>query len=393
MLIVFTRPDTDSGTEQEDAADSHDKYNSPRLRRRLILKALTERYGDITKVEHPSSAEDDLANYSVVHDQGLLDFLSTAWSKWVDLGDGRDINASSHHGGDVGDDADSMIPGLIPINFALPRNSHERPGDSVYGGIAYYCTDMCTPIVSSLLDELRWDGAVVRMAVERAVAATTEDCADGPHVRAAYAITTHPGHHAASDSYGGYCYVNHAARAAREMQKLLGEDAKIAILDVDYHCGNGTAAIFYTDANVWVTSLHCDPNFDYPFTSGFADQIGVGEGWGSTMHMPLPPKTSWTMYEEALSVAMEAITTGFGAQGLIVSLGLDTYEGDDVATERAGFRLSSADYTKMGALIGSKTNVPCVFIQEGGYKMDVVGDVAADVVASFCQATCKADDR
>ena len=103
------------------------------------------------------------------------------------------------------------------------------------------------------------------------------------------------------------------------------------------------------------------------------------------MHMPLPPKTSWDKYEEALTVAMDAITTGFGAQGLIVSLGLDTYEGDEVATKRAGFQLSKDDYKKMGALIGSKTDVPCVFIQEGGYKMDVVGDAAADVVASFCQ--------
>ena len=396
MLLVITRPDA-SGIEKENAADSHDTYNSPRLRRRLILKSLKDRYGDISTVEHPSSAEDDLSPYKTVHDQGLLDFLESAWEKWVDLGDdGRDISACSQRiGGDIGGDDAESIPGLIPINFALPRNSRERPGNSVYGGIAYYCTDMCTPIVSSLLEELQWDGAVVKMAVERAVAAVSASTVDDsvrvgshvPAVRAAYAITTHPGHHAARDSYGGYCYVNHAARAAREMQTLIGEGTKVAILDVDYHCGNGTAAIFYTDPNVWVCSLHCDPDFDYPFTSGFADQIGEGSGWGSTMHMPLPPKTSWQKYEEALSVAMDAITSGFGAQGLVVSLGLDTYAGDEVSTKRAGFQLSGDDYTKMGELIGSKTNVPTVFIQEGGYKMDVVGDAAADVVASFCKAS------
>mmetsp|Transcript_3448 Transcript_3448/g.9811 ORF Transcript_3448/g.9811 Transcript_3448/m.9811 type:complete len:292 (-) Transcript_3448:11-886(-) len=291
MLLVITRPDAADGVEKENAADSHDAYNSPRLRRRLILKSLKDRYGDISTVEHPPSAEDDLSPYSTVHDQGLLDFLSTAWGKWLDLGeDGRDINASSQQAG--GDDADS-IPGLIPINFALPRNSRERPGNSVYGEIAYYCTDMCTPIVSSLMNELQWDGAVVKMAVERALAApasaSTGEDSVGQHVRASYAITTHPGHHAARDSYGGYCYVNHAARAAREMQNLIGEGTKVAILDVDYHVGNGTAAIFYTDPNIWVCSLHCDPDFDYPFTSGFADQIGEGNGWGSTMHMPLPP--------------------------------------------------------------------------------------------------------
>ena len=231
MLLVITRPDASGtdGIEKEKAADSHDTYNSPRLRRRLILQSLKDRYGDISTVEHPSSSEEDLSPYKAVHGQGLLDFLESAWNKWVDLGeDGRDISACSQRtaGGDIGGDDAESIPGLIPINFALPRNSRERPGNSVYGGIAYYCTDMCTPIVSSLLEELQWDGAVVKMAVERAVAAASASTVDdsegsnGPVVRAAYAITTHPGHHAARDSYGGYCYVNHAARAAREMQTL-----------------------------------------------------------------------------------------------------------------------------------------------------------------------------
>jgi acetoin utilization deacetylase AcuC-like enzyme len=348
-------------------------------------------------VEHPSTAEADLSAYECVHDAKLLDFLSTAWDRWVELGeDGRDSDACSYHTKDADatstDDDKKKIPGLIPINFALHRNSRERPGNSVYGGIAYYCTDMCTPIVAPLLEELRWDGAVVKLAVKRAVAGSRqiEEEPDGTKpISAAYAITTHPGHHAAKDSFGGYCYVNHAARAAREMQKMLGDDSRVAILDVDYHCGNGTAAIFYTDASVWVASIHCDPNFDYPFTAGFSDQIGEAEGWGSTMHMPLPPGTSWEKeYEETLSVAVDAIATGFGAQGFIISLGIDTYDGDAVPIRRAGFHLSGNDYKKMGALIGSKIpkGVATVFIQEGGYKMDVVGDAAADVVASFCRA-------
>ena len=402
MLLAVTRPDpavSDNErlvTEAEANADAHDGHNNPRLRRKLILQSLKTRYSEISSVENPLTAEADLSGYHCIHDEKFLDFLSTAWDRWVALGDGRDSNASCYHAreADAPDDGDEeKIPGLIPINFALPRNSRERQGNSVYGGMAYYCTDMCTPIVDMLLDELRWDGAVVKLAVECAVSGTKqfkeEENGGTQPIRAAYAITTHPGHHAAHDSFGGYCYVNHAARAAREMQKLLGTDNKVAILDVDYHCGNGTASIFYTDASVWVTSIHCDPNFDYPFTAGFADQIGEGSGWGSTMHMPLPPGTSWENgYEEALLVAMDAITIGFRAKGLIVSLGLDTYDGDGVSVRRAGFHLSGDDYKKMGALIGSKVpkGVPTVFIQEGGYKMDVVGDAAADFVASFCEA-------
>lgn len=108
------------------------------------------------------------------------------------------------------------------------------------------------------------------------------------YILGAYAVTTHPGHHASSDSFGGYCYINHAAMAARYLQTEY-DFAKVAVLDVDYHAGNGTVSIFYCDPSVLTISIHCDPDVEYPFNSGWADQTGAADGLGSTLNIPLPP--------------------------------------------------------------------------------------------------------
>ena len=102
---------------------------------------------------------------------------------------------------------------------------------------------------------------------------------------------------------------------------------RVAIIDVDYHCGNGTSSIFYSDPSIFFTSIHCDPAIEYPFNQGYADQIGSGEGEGTNLHIPLAPGAMWnTTYKKALDKAMEAIVE-FDATGLVISLGLDTYDG------------------------------------------------------------------
>jgi len=196
------------------------------------------------------------------------------------------------------------------------------------GGMGFYCTDIVTPIVATLLDELKWDAADVDLAVDSilatsatAVSSSKEDSTGTATNAVVYAITTHPGHHCAYDVFGGYCYLNNAALAAKLLQTRGGIE-RVAILDVDYHCGNGTASIFYHDPSVFVASLHCDPDFDYPFNSGFANQTGDGAGLGTTLHIPLAPGTSWeNKYKMELDRAMNAILD-FGAQACVVSLGL-----------------------------------------------------------------------
>ena len=221
------------------------------------------------------------------------------------------------------------------------------------------------------MKELQIDNLIVHQAVESAIEERT----------VVYAMPTHPGHHAAYDSFGGYCYLNQVAYAARLLQDRVGP--KVAVLDVDYHAGNGTAAIFYDDPNVLVVSIHCDPDYDYPFHSGFSDQTGSGEGIGATLHLPLPPKTSWDSYEKALQLALDRIRE-FGALATVVSLGLDTHDGDPCTIRRAGFCLSGEDYTHMGRSIASGlSDGPVIFVQEGGYRMDEIGNAASNVVLGY----------
>jgi acetoin utilization deacetylase AcuC-like enzyme len=353
---------------KEKEADDQDRFNHPRERRALILKAINAKAGSQVRfvaVDEPEGI--DLAElYSVIHSEGLLGFLTTAWNTWEEYGEeGRDPGAF------LGSGFTSHVPPLIPINVPLPRDIHQHSSQSIIGKIGYYCTDLVTPVFGTMLKELEIDYAIIKQAVESAIDEDT----------VVYAMPTHPGHHAAQDSFGGYCYLNQAAYAVKRFQERIGP--KVAVLDVDYHAGNGTASIFYDDPNVLVVSIHCDPDYDYPFHSGFADQKGVGEGEGATFHLPLPPLTRWDTYEKALLLALDRIKE-FGAVATIVSLGLDTHEGDPCAIRRAGFCLSGEDYTHMGAAIAAGLpDGPVVFVQEGGYRMDEIGNAASSVVLGY----------
>jgi acetoin utilization deacetylase AcuC-like enzyme len=156
------------------------------------------------------------------------------------------------------------------------------------------------------------------------------------------------------------------------------------------HVGNGTASIFCEDPSVLVISIHCHPDYDYPFHSGFYDERGAGEGTGATLHLPLLPGTTWKEYGPDLDTALQTISE-FGAQALVLSMGLDTHEGDPCAVRRAGFRLSGVDYLEMGRRIGAAcggggVKIPTVVIQEGGYRMDKVPGAAADVLCGYTES-------
>ncbi|KAL9188851.1 hypothetical protein ACHAXT_011341 [Thalassiosira profunda] len=406
------------------ANDEFDRHNKPRLRQRLILTALQERYPDASFAAPPPAAAAapdgcDLPRlYGRVHDEQMVAFLLDAWSQWEAMGPrwDRDNCLPSATTADAADgNQDASPPPLVPCHSAFRRgNSNiERPSSNVMGAIGYYCTDFITPIVATLAGELRQDAAIICSAVDRAC--DTRDVV--------YAVTTHPGHHASADCFGGYCYLNNAALCARLLQRRLepgtgdriigGEDGKIAsnfswndsprrgviapvaILDIDYHCGNGTASIFYGDFDVLFCSIHCTPDVEYPWNTGYEDQNGAGAGKGETLHIPLAPGASWeNSYKPALEKALRAIVE-FGANALVVSIGLDTHEGDKVAVNRGGFELSGKDYYQMGRCMGShiakfdadaEDDMPVVFVQEGGYRIDVVGSVAADVVGGFAAA-------
>lgn len=355
-------------SEEDAKIDALDDFNHPRLRKAHIVAALAKKYKDVVSFEKPPGPiEDIITMYKNTHSEGLLSFLVHAWIKWEEMGDGRDpFSALKSNGAQA-----EPIPPLVPGNVTIPRDPHQRPTTNVMGQIGYYSTDLCTPIFKNLLDELRWDAATI----EHALALVMQE---GKH-SVIYAIPTHPGHHGAMDSFGGYCYINQAAYSAQVLQQIFG---KTAVLDVDYHCGNGTASIFYDNPDILVVSIHCHPDHDYPFHSGFEDENEVGK---AIYHLPLLPGATWdTTYKAAVGKAMKRIAD-FGAQALVVSMGLDTLDGDPVTMRRAGFRLKGSDYVEMGRLIGSELEqeAKCMFIQEGGYKMEELGQAAADVVAGF----------
>ena len=193
--------------------------------------------------------------------------------------------------------------------------------------------------------------------------------------RAAFALCRPPGHHAAAAAMGGYCYLNNAAIAVQALRDL--GVARVAVLDVDYHHGNGTQSIFYDRADVFFVSLHGDPRVEYPYFLGHADERGSGTGLGCNLNLPLPLGTAWSGYGPALDGACQAIAT-YGPEVLVVSLGVDTFEADPISK----FKLTSDDYLRIGRRIASLRR-PTLFVFEGGYAVDAVGVNAVNVLQGF----------
>jgi acetoin utilization deacetylase AcuC-like enzyme len=193
--------------------------------------------------------------------------------------------------------------------------------------------------------------------------------------RAAFALCRPPGHHAGSDYYGGYCHLNLAAIAAQRARHSGVE--RVAILDIDYHHGNGTQDIFWERGDVFYASLHADPATDYPFYWGHADEAGAGAGEGATLNLPLPRGTGLDGFRAALAKALEAIGR-FGPGLLVVSFGADTWEGDPISH----FRLTTQDYALLAKDIAG-CGWPAVIVMEGGYAVDALGANVASFLSGF----------
>lgn len=273
-----------------------------------------------------------------VHDRDYLDFLENAWPRW-----------QAHIG--QGDDTSDAFPLIFPV-----RTLNETRPKAIDGELSYFAMDTGTPLTAGA-----WDSA---LASASCAAEAARRVAGGE--RAAFALTRPPGHHAASGKFGGYCFLNNAAVAA---QTLLDAGAqKVAILDLDYHHGNGTQSIFYTRGDVLVINIHADPDFEFPFFLGRADETGEGAGEGATLNLPLPRGTGWTGYADALERACAAIA-GFRAEALVLSWGFDTFEGDPLST----FQITREDFARMGERIAA-LGLPVAIVLEGGYATASLGD-------------------
>ncbi|MBN1874907.1 MAG: histone deacetylase family protein [Anaerolineae bacterium] len=218
----------------------------------------------------------------------------------------------------------------------------------------YYTYDYEDPILAGTWEAAYWSAQC---------ALTAADLVQGGEA-IAYALCRPPGHHATMDQYGGFCYLNNIAIAARYLQQ--GAE-RIAILDLDYHHGNGTQAIFYEDPAVLFCSLHADPHLDYPFYWGYASERGTGAGMYTNYNWPLPLKCDDAHYLQALDEALNVIVN-FNPHYLLISLGLDAVMGDPIGK----FNFTSAGLSTVGERIAT-LRLPTVVVQEGGYNLETLG--------------------
>lgn len=259
-------------------------------------------------------------------------------------------------------------PGGFAIAYTFGmRGMAQVPNESVHSMLSCYTFDVCVPFVQGT-----W--AAIRSAKDVALAGV-DIIQQGD--AAVFSLCRPPGHHASCDLAGGYCYLNNAAIAS---QAHLNAGAKrVAILDIDYHHGNGTQAIFYRRSDVFFASLHCRPEDEYPFLMGYANEVGQGPGKGYNLNLPMARGADYSVWGPKLLEAMDAIRR-HAPNVLVVSLGVDTFVDDPVG----GFRLQSDDFIDIGRKIAG-LGIPTHFVMEGGYAMQALGRNVANVIRGFSE--------
>jgi acetoin utilization deacetylase AcuC-like enzyme len=282
-----------------------------------------------------------------IHSPAYLAFLQTAWQQWLALSPGN---------ADV-----QPFPSVWPLRTLR----HDVEPENFIAKLGLYSMDNGTPLVAGTWAAVK--GGADAAASAAALVSRGE--------RSVFCATRPPGHHAGADFMGGYCFLNNAAVAAEAL--LASGCQRIAVLDVDFHHGNGTQSIYYNRSDVLFVSLHGDPQAAYPFYLGHADELGAGDGLGFNLNFPLPAGTTAERWFAALDAACERVKS-YRADALVVSLGLDTFAGDPISS----FKLQSPDFEKLGHRLAG-LGLPAVLILEGGYAAQALGVNAVNVLSGF----------
>jgi acetoin utilization deacetylase AcuC-like enzyme len=290
-------------------------------------------------VEPKDFGEDPIVS---IHDEQYIAFLKTCWEDW---------KAAGKEG--------EAIPAVWPargMRQVIPKDIDARLG--------YYSFAAETSISDGT-----WEAAYAGCQVALTAA---EIVAKG---EPAFGLCRPPAHHAATDYFGGYCFINNAAVCAQYF--LDSGDERIAILDVDFHHGNGTQEIFYNRNDVHYLSLHGDPSLVFPHFLGYEDETGEGMGEGCNRNWVYGPDTPFSEWSVGLAEALKKIQEA-GVDKLIISLGVDTFEHDPISF----FKLTRDDYLSMGEMIGD-ADLPTLFLLEGGYAVDDIGKNVTNVLLGF----------
>ncbi|MFD2206486.1 histone deacetylase family protein [Kiloniella antarctica] len=342
MKLIYSDDHRDHAGAKEMRYDEMIPMSESPERMDMIMEALVNAGHNDVVVPKSFSLE---AVYKV-HDPAFVSFLERAYPLWeAEFGPGGYATA---------------------YTFGM-RGMAQAPNQSIHSMLSCYTFDVCVPIV-----EGTWKA--IRSAVD--VALTGVDIIQGGE-KAVFSLCRPPGHHASGDLAGGYCYLNNAAIAAQA--HLDGGARRVAILDIDYHHGNGSQHIFYEREDVFFASLHARPEDEYPFLMGYATEVGKGDGKGYNLNLPMPKGTDFSSYVLALQVALRRIEH-YAPDVLVISLGVDTFVDDPVG----GFELQSPDYSVIGQMI-AQLSLPTHFIMEGGYAMEALGTNVANVISGYCQ--------
>ncbi len=312
-----------------------------------ILNAL--RKTDWAEFEEPHDF--GLDPIRAVHSDAYLTFLASAWTEWL---------AASPETSTASDKT-----ALLPATFAAKR---DQMPESILGKAGFFLLDLSVPVVEGTY-AASLASANCALSAAEAIASNSSFILHP----SSFALCRPPGHHAGREIAGGYCFLNNAAIAAQWLTRF----GRVAILDVDYHAGNGTQDIFYARSDVLTISIHADPSFEYPYYAGYATETGEGAGIGFHRNYPLPAGTNDAAYLQTLDQALTVIAD-YLPSSLVVSLGMDTYESDPLGS----FKITREGIGEIGQRIAA-LKLPTAIIMEGGYNNNALGENVVAFLQNF----------
>lgn len=329
--------------------------NKPEIRFENILQELNNsRY---EQIQNDKIITIDELKSLKIHSSDMIDFLDNcyvSYSKYLIS------NPSDNTFGNLTD-------GIIPYNITNFKPQFQL---EYFRQIGLFSNDLITPIFQNTFTQAlssASNGFVVSNYIKQGY-------------KKIYCANINPGHHAQTNKYGGYCYLNNGAICAKSL--LVDAElnySKIAILDLDYHAGDGTAQIFKSEPNVLTVSIHINPLYDYPFYSGYQE-----ENTETNVNLIFEPECDINKYLELISKSMEKIND-YNPDVLIVAFGGDTYKNDLDAIETNRTKINVEDYKEISSYIYNRWNCskPIIITQEGGYNMEKIGQIVKAFLSGF----------